>query len=199
MKEWKIGHNHSKDMGMQGLRMRIGPAGGTNGAYNAIMENTCVCEGYTRAMQYLLKLKGINSHNVDCYAEKDMTHMADSKGENKYTTYKLPTDGYHSIICIDDYYSLYDDPCWNACRYQKGDKSMPWLLKTKQEISEDHTLSFDERNIDNNHLAQSRTGIMASIQRNNLFRNTRISSINNTRARIEDHIKGQIKEGEQER
>lgn len=142
--------------------MRVGPAGGTNGAYNAIMENTCVCEGYTRAMQYLLKLKGINSHN-------------------------------------DDYYSLYDDPCWNACRYQKGDKSMPWLLKTKQEISEDHTLSFDERTIDNNHLAQSRTGIMASIQRNNLFRNTRISSINNTRARIEDHIKGQIKEGEQER
>ena len=110
-------------MEMKGLRMRVGPAGGTNGAYNAIMENTCVCEGYTRAMQYLLKLKGINSHNVDCYAGKDTTHMADSKGENKYTTYKLPTDGYHSIICIDDYYSLYDDPCWNACRYQKGDKA----------------------------------------------------------------------------
>lgn len=47
-------------MEMKGLRMRVGPAGGTNGAYNAIMENTCVCEGYTRAMQYLLKLKGIN-------------------------------------------------------------------------------------------------------------------------------------------
>lgn len=52
---------------------------GTNGAYNALVKNICVCEGYTRGMQYLLKLRGINSHNVDCYAGKDKTGMAQKR------------------------------------------------------------------------------------------------------------------------
>lgn len=184
------------------VRITSGPEFGTNGAYNALIKNTCVCEGYTRAMQYLLKLKGINSHNVDCYGCKDTTHMADNKNEDEYTTYMLPDNAeYHSIICIDDYHSLYDDPCWNACYYQQGDKSMPWLLKTKEEISQDHTLSFDERGIDNAHRSQPSTLIQESIKRNDLFRQakTRASSLSQTRSSIKQHIKGQIieKEGQE--
>lgn len=188
-------HGHTGGTNYNGLRIQDGPKGGTNGAYNALVRNTCVCEGYTRGMQYLLKLKGINSHNVDCYAGKDTTHMASNSQENQYTTYVLPDSAeYHSIICIDDYNCLYDDPCWNACYYQQGDISMPWLLKTKEEISQDHTLSFDERGVSNDGLRQPSDAIRASIQRNNLFRQskTRTSSINDTRKTIKEQVKGQI-------
>lgn len=189
-------HGHTKGIMMEdGVRLQDGPVKGANGAYNALMKNSCVCEGYTRGMQYLLKIRGINSHNVDCYGEPDTTYMANGKEESRYTTYRMPDSSeYHSIICIDDYDYLYDDPCWNACHYQQGDKSMPWLLKTKKEISRDHTLSFDERVIDNNHLTQSEDIIQASIQSNNLFRaaKTRKDSVNDTRNTIKQQVKGQI-------
>ena len=145
--------------------MQVGPSGGANGAYNAFIYNTCVCEGYTRAMQYLLRLKGIKSHNVHCIAGEDTLHMSTDKGNDIYKTFDLPDDGYHSIISIDDVDCLYDDPCWNAGRYQRGDKTMPWTLLTKEEISKDHTLSFNERNIDNNTLTVPRNIIQAAMQR----------------------------------
>lgn len=193
----KNGHSNSSTLNVDGkeIRLRNGPKVGANGAYNALTKNICVCEGYTRGMQYLLKLKGINSHNVDCYAEKDTTHMADEKNENRYTKYRMPDSSeYHSIICIDDYDCLYSDPCWNACRYQSGDKSMPWLLKTKEEISQDHTLSFDERVVSNNHLFIPSDIIQKSIRNNSLFieSKTRILSINATKGNISREIKGQI-------
>ena len=142
-----------------------GPLGGANGAYNAFKFNTCVCEGYTRAMQYLLRLRGIKSHNVSCIMGEDKLHMSNDDGNDKYKVYRLPDDGYHSIISIDDMNFLYDDPCWNAGRYQRGDKTMPWTLLTKEEISKDHTLSFNEKNIDNNHLSVSRDTINTDMQR----------------------------------
>ncbi len=146
---------------------------GANGAYNAFTYGTCVCEGYTRAMQYLLRLKGIKSHNVHCISGEDKLHMSTDKQENMYKIYDLPDDGYHSIISIDDVDYLYDDPCWNAGRYQKGDKSMPWTLLTKEEISRDHTLSFNERNIDNNTLKVSRNDIQIAMQRIAIYREDR--------------------------
>jgi len=190
----KNGHTHGTKL-PNGVTLQIGPSTGANGAYNALVRNSCVCEGYTRGMQYLLKLRGIDSHNVDCYGEPDTTYMANGKEENRYTTYKMPDSAeYHSIICIDDYGCLYDDPCWNACYYQQGDRSMPWLLKTKEEISQDHTLSFDEREVSNNHLNERKDTILQSIQSNNLFRqaNTRTASVNDTRNIIKQYIRGQI-------
>ena len=91
--------------------------------------------------------------------------MSTDKQDDMYKTYDLPDDGYHSIISIDDVDRLYDDPCWNAGRYQRGDKSMPWTLLTKEEISRDHTLSFNERNIDNNILNVPRSTIQIAMQR----------------------------------
>ena len=69
---------------------------------------------------------------------------------------------------------------------------MPWLLKTKAEISEDHTLSFDERDTENDHLKQSRNAIQESIRSNNLFRKARLASVNNTRRQMAEQFKGQI-------
>ena len=91
--------------------------------------------------------------------------MSTDKQDDMYKIYDLPDDGYHSIISIDDVDCLYDDPCWNAGRYQRGDKSMPWTLLTKEEISRDHTLSFNERNIDNNTLNVPRSAIQIAMQR----------------------------------
>lgn len=116
-------------------------------------------------MQYLLKLKGIKSHNVHCISGEDNLGMSTDKQDDIYKIYDLPDDGYHSIISIDDVDCLYDDPCWNAGRYQKGDKSMRWTLLTKEEISKDHTLSFGERNIDNNTLKVPRSEIQIAMQR----------------------------------
>lgn len=170
----------------------VGPVGGTNSAYNAIMFDKCVCEGYTRAMQYLLKLKDIKSRNVMCIAGEDTLNMASSANETRYTNYNLPDDGYHSIICIEDVDCLYDDPCWNAGLYQKGNKSMPWTLKTKEEISKDHTLSFAERIVDNNHLNVPKNAILQSIEKNNLFAQTRLSEVKDIGNKIIKEHKGQI-------
>lgn len=160
------GHSHSYSSKSDDLpSITSGPIGGANGAYNAFTFNTCVCEGYTRAMQYLLRLKGIKSHNVHCISGEDKLHMSTDKGDDMYKVYNLPDDGYHSIISIDDIDYLYDDPCWNAGRYQRGDKTMPWTLLTKEEISKDHTLSFGEKNINNNTLKVPRSAIKVAMQR----------------------------------
>ena len=89
-----MNNGHTSGTKMQnGTYLMSGPKNGCNGAFNALILNKCVCEGYTRGMQYLLKLKGIQSHNVDCYAGKDETHMADeSIQEDLYTTYNIPED-----------------------------------------------------------------------------------------------------------
>ena len=42
---------------------------------------------------------------------------------------------------------------------------MPWTLLTKEEISKDHTLSFGEKNINNNTLKVPRSAIQIAMQR----------------------------------
>lgn len=178
----KNGHSHSHVMSSDTLPNIVsGPIGGANGAYNAFVYNTCVCEGYTRAMQYLLRLKGIKSHNVHCISGEDKLHMASDRGEDKYKIFDLPDDGYHSIISIDDMDYLYDDPCWNAGRYQRVDRTMPWTLLTKEEISRDHTLSFGEKNIDNNTFRIPRKSIQIAMEKISNYRDERkkISGISN--------------------
>ncbi|MBQ7884623.1 MAG: hypothetical protein IJ318_00805 [Clostridia bacterium] len=126
----------------------LGPARGANGTYNAFMYNCCVCEGYTRAMQYMLALKGIHTSNTSCIAGEDTLHMSEASTDSEYTFITLPQTGYHSICRIDRPGGIYYcDPCWDACSYQRGDHSLPYLLLSKAEISKDHTLSYNEKNI----------------------------------------------------
>ncbi|MBQ3494619.1 MAG: hypothetical protein IJA69_04310 [Clostridia bacterium] len=125
----------------------VGPKKGANGAYNALMFNSCVCEGYTRAMQYLLNLVGVRTANTHCIAGKDTSGYAEKSKESASVFRLLPKDGFHSICRIERESGIfYCDPCWNAGRYQKGDKSMPWLLLTKEQIAKTHTLSCNEQN-----------------------------------------------------
>lgn len=186
---------HTVDIDSE-TKMQVGPKNGINGAYNAIMFGTSVCEGYTRAMQYMLKLKGIKSHNVYCFGEKDNTGTSHLKIKiSPYHSFIFPKDGGHSIICIDDIDYLYDDPCWNACLYQKGDHSMPYILNTKDEISETHTLSFNERFFDSR-VKMPRRIIEESIRSNRLFieNRARTSDVMRTRDRAHKRAKGVILE-----
>jgi hypothetical protein len=145
-----------------------GPAGGTNSTYNALMYQSCVCEGYTRAEQYLLALRGIKSYNVYCTVGKDTKGFGDSKTDMDHLRNIRVQDGFHSIIRISDYYNLYSDPCWNAVYYQKGCKDMPYTLITKEEMKRDHTLSLEERHINNN-VYLERSAVEKSILNNVLF------------------------------
>ena len=117
---------------------------GTNSAYNGIMFGSAVCEGYTRSMQYILKLMGINSKNVHCIGGANKISI----NETYHNKIELPNDGYHSIIRIDDNNSIYYcDPCWDSCRFHRGDTTLPYCLLTKKEILKSHTLSFEEDNV----------------------------------------------------
>lgn len=121
-----------------------GKRNGTNSAYNGIMYGSAVCEGYTRTMQYILKLMGIKSKNVYCISGRDQISINHSY-HNQVT---LPDDGYHSIVRVEiDNSIYYCDPCWDSCRYHRGDTSLPYCLLTKKEISQSHTLSFEEDDV----------------------------------------------------
>ena len=121
-----------------------GKKNGTNSAYNGIMYGSAVCEGYTRSMQYILKLMGIKTKNVYCISGKDKIRI----DESYHNQVSLPDDGYHSIIRIDDNYGIYYfDPCWDSCYWHEGDKTLPYAFLTKNEMSKDHTFSFEEDGI----------------------------------------------------
>ncbi|MCL2382847.1 MAG: hypothetical protein FWC79_01420 [Oscillospiraceae bacterium] len=174
-----------------------GPLGATNGAFSAIVFNNTVCEGYTRGGQYLLKLKGIESRNVGCITIADTIYFSDETKEPKDTNYDIPTTGHHSIVGVnngDGWY--YCDPCINATEYRNGNKSLPYTLLTKEEISKTHTLSTQERKVGRDVTPFPRNEVAASIGRNGLFSNTRRANVDQAQADIGDKVyKGQILEG----
>lgn len=177
-----------------GISIRMGQKYGANGAYECLMDGCCVCEGYTRGEQYLLALKGIKTRNVLCIGIEDTMGMADhTKKNDSPSDYQLPKDGYHSVICIEDYYNLYSDPCWNACCYQQGDQTLSYSLLTKEEISKDHTLSFEERRVERHQQTVSRSEIEKSIEHNTLFRNARASEANAQRAVLGQKVIGIVR------
>jgi hypothetical protein len=150
----------------------LGPKLGTNSAFNALMYNSCVCEGYTRAEQYMLALCGIQSFNVTCRSN---------------------TGAYHSILRIRDFYDMYSDPCWNACLYQKGDKSLRFTLCTKNGILKDHRLSLEEklpsqapsvRKLVFGSYPDKQSCIQASVKANQAFTATTAGSVKLTREEI---------------
>ncbi len=184
----KTGHTKYKDNILDGHKY------GSNGAYECLMKSCCVCEGYTRGEQYLLALKGIKTRNVYCIGTPDTLGMADhSKKNDSQKDYILPREGYHSIIYIEGGYGLYSDPCWNACRYQQGDKSLPYSLLTKEEIGKSHTLSFEERSHGLSIRAVTRSQIAQSIERNTLFQKSLTSEVAEQRRVLQQDVIGIIR------
>lgn len=196
-------HTSKSDVGQQ-----EGKKGGTNSAYNALMYNKAVCEGYTHAMQYLLKLRGIRSHNVGCFiktSEKFDDAFIDKLKSMSDANSMIANDGEfplnHSIICIDGALQLYDDPTWNAISYQKGkDEPFKWVLKRKSEILKDHYLSPGEREQEDMR-SPTDSLIKLSIERNEAFKRTKKSDTSRVFGQIKTHLeKGQelvIEEGDE--
>lgn len=72
----------------------VGARSSSNGAYNVLINGKGNVEGYTKAMQYLLKLKDINSRSVYCIEKSQ-----DQDEENKY----------QSVVFLEDE-NLYANP-----------------------------------------------------------------------------------------
>lgn len=84
----------------------VGARSTANGIYSALIRGQANCEGFTRAMQYLLKLKGIHAKNVYCVP----------KPENA-----ILKEAYHSVIYLENS-DLYSDPCYEAIYFERGEK-----------------------------------------------------------------------------
>ena len=192
-------HGHSKigetAPGRPGnIWIRLSHENGVNGAYDCLVHNNCVCQGYTRGEQYLLGLKGVKTREVSCIAGEDKTGYSDlDKHKIPGFSFSGPQEGYHSIIRIDSAYNLYSDPCWNAGRYQRGDKSMPYTLRTKDEIRKTHTLSSREAGYNSVASTTLRTEVAESIEHNALFRETRAKDVNTQRATLQQDVRGIVR------
>jgi len=117
-----------------------GKKGGTNSCANALILKTCVCQGYTKAAQLLLKLCGITSYDVGCVATTDESKIRTMTFGEKKIDY---TD--HSIIriCFPDFTEYYSDITWDAKNVQRG-KSRKYFLLSKDDISKDHKLEGED-------------------------------------------------------
>jgi len=147
---------------------------GTQSAYNGLMYGSCVCEGYTRSMQYLLKLSNIKSKNVYCVSGKDKIKI----NEHYNNQLELPDDGYHSIIRVDLNNGIYYcDPCWDSCRWHRGDTSLPYCLKNRSDISQDHTLSFEENGVGGIYPSISQEYIESLLNKNQELEESNTSAI----------------------
>ena len=113
---------------------------GQNGSYNAIVKKGSVCQGYSKAMQVLLKTVGIKSFDIACKAASEQAYDAQSLKVSGDVEKKV--EGNHSILKVNlnfPYSVYYSDVTWDAGRYQNGKDSQYFLL-SKEDISKDHEL-----------------------------------------------------------
>lgn len=171
-------------------KILFGLKNGISSVYNCLVEKKCVCAGFARGEQYLLKLRGIRSREVECVGRRDTLGIADANKDISYSNYLTPRGDFHAILRIDDYYSLYSDPCTNsACSEREGKVILPTSLLTKEEIKDYITLYFEEKEVSNNNAFIPRKDIKESMEENQLFINTSNRQINDVRGIISDKIK----------
>lgn len=131
-------HTHTEDGITRGRK------GGTNGTVNGLVYGSCVCQGYSKTMQMLLKLSGIYSSDIGCVAEQKERKNPIIKFDGKRAL--DPSD--HSILKVNLNGKIYySDVTWDASRFQNG-KDRKYFLLSKREISSDHKLIGEDRVID---------------------------------------------------
>lgn len=121
-----------------------GRYGGINGTVNAFMYNSCVCQGYSKAMQMLLMIDGINSTDIGCVAStKERTKKMISFDNQIHSD-----ESDHSIIKVNlDGKIYYSDITWDAGRVQSK-RNRHYFLLSKADISKDHRLLGEKNTID---------------------------------------------------
>lgn len=121
-----------------------GRKGGTNGTINALLYKSCVCQGYSKAMQILLKLSGISAFDIGCIVEGEEEKQAVRIYDGK----KHADSSNHSILKVNlDGKIYYSDVTWDASRFQKGMKRQYFLL-SKEDISKERKLIGENETID---------------------------------------------------
>lgn len=117
---------------------------GQQGSYNALVEGHSICQGYTKAMQVLLKVVNIPSHDIEC--------VINNRGYRVHGETSTGVLGDHSILMVNlggrgflDQRLSYNDPTWDAQLIQNG-KQARYFMLSKEEISQDHPL-VDQENM----------------------------------------------------
>ena len=114
----------------------VGKLGGTNGTVNGLVYGSCVCEGYSKSMQMLLKICGIPSFDVGCIAED----RNKTKVQFVIDGRKKMHSGDHSILKVNlDGKVYYSDVTWDANRSQTN-RERKYFLLSKEDMSVDHQL-----------------------------------------------------------
>lgn len=118
-----------------------GKIGGMNGTVNGLVYGSCVCEGYSKSMQMLLKLCGIPSFDISCIAEDPKKRTPQFNIDGK----KNMHIGDHSILKVNiDGKIYYSDVTWDASRFQ-SDRDRKYFLLSKDDISLDHKLEGESK------------------------------------------------------
>lgn len=152
------------------LEVKNGFKGGSNSTYNALIKQLVVCQGYTHAMQFLLKLNNIKAYDIACAAG---TKEAMEKGISNHSIQGIVLDGE----------MLYSDITFDiANKYNKKDKIIEYFLMSEEEIKKDH-------NILTNIVSIKKHPHIDSIYREDLikFAKDRIASVN-----LQEEIEGAI-------
>ena len=113
-----------------------GLTGGTNGTFNALAYRECVCQGYSKAMQFLLNTVGIHAEDVPCMTDRKHQDIKQViiNGERR------PEVGDHSILRIlinGQYY--YSDVTWDAIKY-KNNRDRKYFLLSINDMQKDHKM-----------------------------------------------------------
>lgn len=118
-----------------------GILGGTNGTFNGLVYGSCVCQGYSKAMQLLLQMCNIPSFDVSCYAEMENRRMPSINIDGRVKK----TQGDHSILKVNiDGQIYYSDVTWDANRFQNN-RQRKYFLLSQSEIKNDHKLVGEEQ------------------------------------------------------
>ncbi len=157
------------------VEVKNGFKGGSNSTYNALIKKLVVCQGYTHAMQFLLKLNNIKACDISCVAG---TKEEMEKGVSNHSIQGIVLDGG----------MLYSDITFDvANKYNKKDKIIEYFLMTEEELKKNH-------NILTNITSIKKHPYIDPIYRENLikFARERIASVN-LQEEIEKTIENRFK------
>lgn len=103
---------------------------GTNNYLNGLLYGKCVCEGFSKTLQYLCAYNNIPTNLVLC-------HAGNEPSGNVFD---------HSILQYEEHRKArFCDITWDAMAYQKGQKDFRYFLLSKEEMSKDHKLITSTR------------------------------------------------------
>lgn len=118
----------------------------TNGSVNGLVNGKCVCQGYTKAMQLLLKVCGIYSDDILCRTKDEENSKKTFLGI--YDGSKHADDTNHSILKVYlGRNTCYSDVTWDAGRYQRG-KEREYFLLSQDDMSKDHKMYYEQDIVD---------------------------------------------------